>query len=100
MPPNLKEKLMITSDNFFDSMASLMEDISNDFKFDPEISDSGSDSYSRTTRSGKTYLIINYSQEKVFIEHTSKQDDRVINLEYRRPSMTRVQEITECVAHL
>lgn len=91
---------MITSENFFDSMSSLMEDISSDFEFDPEVSDSGSDSYSRTTRSGRTYLTINYSQEKVFIEHTSKQDDRIINLEYRQPSMLRVHEITECILNL
>ncbi|MBC9706039.1 MAG: hypothetical protein H9W81_13905 [Enterococcus sp.] len=91
---------MITSDTFFDSMSTLMDEISTDFEFDPEVSDSGSDCYSRTTRSGKTYLTINYAQEKVFIEHTSQQDDRIINLEYRKPSMVRVLEITECVQHL
>lgn len=91
---------MITSETFFDSMAVLMDDMSNDFEFDPEVSDSGSDSYNRTTRSGKTNLTINYAQEKVFIEHTSQQDDRIIHLEYRKPSMVRVHEITECVQHL
>lgn len=91
---------MTTSEFFFESVAALMDEISNDFEFNPEISDSGSDCYYRTTRSGRTDLTINYTQEKVFIEHTSKQDDRIIHLEYRKPSKLRIQEISECVQHL
>lgn len=91
---------MITSEHFFDSISELTDRMSSEFQFNTELSDSGSDSYYRINDTGRTDLTINYASEVIFISHTNPQSDRTVNLEYRKPSKTRIFEISECVERL
>lgn len=91
---------MTTSNLFFESVTTLIDNISSIFIFDKELSDSGSDSYHFINSNGKTELTFDYTKESVSVTHISTNEDRYISIRYVSPTGRRVQEISACIAGL